>query len=291
MSFLIAGGGAVFLSFIFLLYLTKPIMRLRAAAEEIASGNFDVRVDINSRDEIGELADSFNYMSEALKKEDEIRRHLTSNIAHELRTPLTIMNATLEGIIDEVMACTKDQAKDIKEEVERLIRLVEGIEDMTRAEASFLSPSVPERINLSDELQKQVAVFRHASDEKGISIEFRNTGDIFIMTDQGKLDTIIRNLLANAIKFTDRGKVILEYGMSDDRYFVSVQDSGSGLGDEEKGKIFNRFYKGAASNGTGLGLAIVHELVGAMKGKVQVESSPGAGSTFTVSFPTHLDKE
>jgi len=291
MSFAIAGGGAVFLSVIFVLFLTRPILRLKDAAEEIAEGNFDVRVNISSNDEIGQLADSFNFMTEALKKEDEIRRHLTSNIAHELRTPLTIMKATLEGIVDEVVACTRDQAKNIKEEVERLIRLVEGIEDVTRAEASFLQQSAPERLNLREELQKQIGVLQHMAGEKGIKIEFSRDEDLFVVTDHGKLNTIVRNLLANALKYTDDGAITIDYGLDGEMFHISVSDTGHGISDDDREKIFNRFFKGPHSKGTGVGLAIVKELLRALKGDIEVRSVVGKGSTFTVRIPNSREKE
>lgn len=290
-SFAIAGGGAAFLAVIFMLFLTRPILRLKAAAEEIAQGNFNVRVNIRSHDEIGQLADSFNFMTKALRKEDEIRRHLTSNIAHELRTPLTIMKATLEGIVDEVVACTRDQAKNIKEEVERLIRLVEGIEDVTRAEASFLKQSAPERLNLRDELQKQVSVLQHMAGEKGVRIEFSREEDLHVVTDQGKLNSIMGNLLANALKYTDHGVITIDYGMDGELFFISVSDTGHGIAEEDREKIFNRFFKGTHSTGTGVGLAIVKELLLAMKGEINVHSVVGKGSTFTVRIPNGRLKE
>ncbi|HDZ87191.1 MAG TPA: HAMP domain-containing protein, partial [Nitrospirae bacterium] len=137
-SFIIAGGGAIFLALVFSTFLTNPVKRLKEATARLAKGDTGIKVDISSGDEIGELAESFNFMSEALKREDMIRRHLSSNIAHELRTPLTIMKANLEGIADGVIECSQEQIESLKEEVDRLISLVEGIEDITRAEASFL---------------------------------------------------------------------------------------------------------------------------------------------------------
>lgn len=284
-SFIIAGGGAIFLSVVFSIFLSRPVLELKRAAEEIASGNFGVRVRSESRDEIGKLARSFNFMSEALRREDEIRRRLTSNIAHELRTPLTVMKATLEGIEDGVITVTHEKVGNLREEVERLIRLVEGIEDMTRAEASFLKKGRLVSVNLREFLEKQVFSVREVAERKGLSIRVEGGEELQVISDAEKLATIVKNLLSNAIRFTDAGEVRLRYGSQGDRAFIEVSDTGRGMREQEVGHIFERFYKGRDSDGTGLGLAIVRELLPSVRGEIEVVAAPGRGSTFTVRIP------
>lgn len=289
-SFFIAGGGAVFLSFIFSTFLTKPVMKLKDAADDIAAGNFDVKVDIPSNDEIGKLAHSFNFMSAALKKEDDIRKHLTSNIAHELRTPLAIMKANFEGIVDGVLECSPKELGSLKEEVERLITLVEGIEDIARAEESFLKRGQVKEISLRDFLEKHIKALKNIAEAKGIGMRLLTSEDIAVLADADKLNTIVKNILINALKFTDSGEISVEYGAGGERFFIRIHDTGKGMDSEELRRIFERFYKGSHSEGRGIGLSIVRELVQALNGEVDVQSVPGEGSRFTVFFPLEREK-
>jgi len=284
-SFIIAGGGAIFLSLVFSIFLTKPVRRLKEATESIARGDFGIKVDISSGDEIGKLAESFNFMSEALKREDSIRKHLASNIAHELRTPLTIMKANFEGIADGVVECSRERVEGLKEEVERLIRLVEGIEDVTRAEASFLRNDVMEEVDLAEIVGDIIMSVRDIANHRGISVTSRGSADAVVVTDREKLYSIVKNLVTNALKFTDEGEISVIYEAGKERFRIDVSDTGKGMNDEEKEHIFERYYKGRESQGTGIGLSIVKELVDSLGGEVRVESAPGKGSTFSVMIP------
>ncbi|MGE5894933.1 MAG: sensor histidine kinase [bacterium] len=290
-SFLIAGGGAVLLAFLFITYLTRPLLSVKKATEEIAHGNFGIMIPVASRDEIGQLARAFNFMSEALKREDAIRKHLTSNIAHELRTPLAIIKANLEGVADGVIECSREQVAHLKEEVDRLTQLVEGIEDITRAEASFLKPGTPEEIDLNSFLEKQIVSLKPIAEDREIEIIIENRGQGRVRTDPQKLQTIVKNLLSNALKFTRSGTVSLEYGVDTERFYITIADTGRGMQREETEHIFDRFYKADDSAGTGVGLAIVKELVEILGGEIQVRSEPGKGSRFKITLPMHRSTE
>jgi two-component system sensor histidine kinase BaeS len=284
-SFLIAGGGAIFLSLVFSLFLTNPVKRLKEATETIAKGDFDVKVNVSSGGEMGQLARSFNFMSEALKREDMIRRHLASNIAHELRTPLTIMKANLEGLADGVVEYSEKEVQSLKEEVERLIRLVEGVENVTRAEASFLRMDVMEEINLLDLIEKNVLSVKKIAEERNVKLNYPSDGSLQVISDREKLNSIIKNLISNALKFTENGEIAVTAGVEDDSFYIEVSDSGRGMETEEVEHIFDRFYKGLGSKGKGIGLSIVKDLVDAMGGRIDVESAPGEGSRFKVYLP------
>jgi signal transduction histidine kinase len=126
-SFLIAGGGALILFVLFTIFLSNPIRRLTVSAEKIANGDFSVHEPVRHkrvRDEIDRLAETFNYMAEALRREDALRKHLTSNIAHELRTPLTIIKGNLEAVEDGIITDSQAVISDIRTEIERIVSLV-----------------------------------------------------------------------------------------------------------------------------------------------------------------------
>ena len=289
-SFMIAGGGALLVSILFAIFLTKPIRRLTASAEKIANGDFSVNEPVTHRimkDELDKLTESFNYMAEALRREDALRKHLTSNIAHELRTPLTIMKGNLEAIEDGVISDPKVVIDSIRTEIERLVSLVEGIEDITRAEASFFKRGNHEEINLKEFIQSVSGSMNSMVNGKGLYLRIDGP-DINVKTDPEKLHIILKNLITNSVKFTETGGITINWGKSDDNdpegYFITVNDSGKGIAENELPKIFDRFYKGRDSEGKGLGLAIVKEIVDAMGGKIDAKSGPGRGVSIRITI-------
>lgn len=292
-SFLIAGGGALFLALLFTVFLSKPVRRLTVAAEKIAKGDFSLKVHglkspgFLKNDEIERLTETFNYMSEALRREDSLRKHLTSNIAHELRTPLTIIKGNLEAIEDGVMSDTHAVLGNIKSEIQRIISLVEGIEDITSAEASFFKKGEPEEINLREFIESIAEGMKKVIEEKGLFIKTAGPS-ILVRTYPEKLHIILKNLLTNAYKFTGRGGIEISWDERENNgragFYVSVDDTGEGIPEDERTRIFERFYKDKDSGGTGLGLAIVKELAEVMGGEVEVDSSVNKGTRFTVLF-------
>jgi signal transduction histidine kinase len=292
-SFLIAGGGAFFLALLFTIFLSNPIRRLTAVAEKIAQGDLSSKgpeqhgTGFFKRDEINRLTETFNYMAEALRREDALRKHLTSNIAHELRTPLTIIKGNLEAIEDGIISDPDAVIKNINSEIERIISLVEGIEDITNAEASFFRKGTLEDINIKEFSESIVSDMKKMVEEKGLYI--RTDGpSVLVKTYPEKLHIIMKNLLTNAYRFTSKGGITVNWNESRhdgaEGFYISVEDTGEGIPKEEIPKVFDRFYKGRDSVGTGLGLAIVKELVEVIGGRVEVESGLNRGSRFTIVF-------
>lgn len=285
MSFIIAGGGAIFLSLFFTLFLSRPLNKMKKAVESMAKGDFSVRVPIGSKDEVGSLSESFNFMAEALQREDALRKHLTSNIAHELRTPLTVMKANVEAMIDGVVNNNPEGLENMRMEVEKLIRLVEGIEDITKAEASFFSRKDYAEINLSEFLAGIATKMMPLAVEKGLEMKLVTSRIINAFTDPEKLETIIQNILINAIKNTETGGIWIDYGAEKQMFFVEVRDSGVGIPEDKIQHVLKRFYRGEDSKGIGLGLAIVKELVDVMDGRIDLKSRTGEGTVFKIWLP------
>ena len=289
-SFLIAGGGALFLSLLFTIFLSNPIRRLTRSVEKVAEGDLSIevpRTHEHVKDEIDKLTEAFNYMTEALRREDSFRKHLTSNIAHELRTPLTIIRGNLEAVEDGIVSDPERAIKDIDSEIQRLISLVEGIEDITRAEASFFKKGALEEIKLKEFIESIAAGMRKIIEEKGLYLK-TDGPDISIMTYPEKLHIILNNFLSNAGKFTDSGGISIQWGKRNgngsEGFYIAVEDTGRGIPEDEVPMIFKRFYKSKDSGGKGLGLAIVKELAEVMGGDVAVESTQDRGSRFIIKF-------
>ncbi|QWR76905.1 sensor histidine kinase [Candidatus Magnetomonas plexicatena] len=288
-SFLIAGGGAIILSVLFSVYLSKPLKRLIAATTKIGSGEFNVSIPVSTKDEIGDLASAFNFMASALRREDEQRKQIMSSIAHELRTPLTAMRANVEAAVDGVAESPAKCLNVIALEVERLTSLVQGIENAAKTEETFFKKPVYEEILIAPFLTDMIEPFVAQADKKGISITLSNADDdIKIMGDKEKLSIIFHNLLSNAVKFTDTGGVTVSYEVSWDELSVTVKDTGRGISDSEKPLIYNRYYRSKQSGGMGVGLAIVKELAEVLNGEVSFQSSVGVGTAFSVKLPKSI---
>jgi two-component system, OmpR family, sensor histidine kinase BaeS len=303
-SFLIAGISASLLALLLSQYLSKPLSNLKEAAEKIAGGDFRIRIPLpggqgakptvqsalsgsKRLDEIGTLAESFNFMAESLQKEETLRNNLLSSVSHELRTPLTIMKAHIEALEDGVLDEPETTLKTIRLEIDKLIQLIKGIEDLTVAEASFLKRNESTAINLKEFFLELFDEMLPLIKEKNLKLEMAQDLDLAVTTDIEKLEKIVRNLLSNSIKFTEKGGIRVHYGRQESTFFVEVKDTGKGIPEDQLPFIFNRFYRGEKSDppGLGLGLAIVKELVSALGGRIEVESKLQEGTVFRVYLP------
>ncbi len=300
-SFVISGAGAVAMALFFSLSLSRPIKRLKEAADRVARGDFSVRLHLGPEthrrknrfqgflhaDELSSLSERFNYMAETLEREETLRKRLTSNIAHELRTPVAVMKAQAEAMIDGVIEDKAQGLATISSEIENLARLIEGIEDLTKAEASFFSESEYGMLNLKEFLQGIVYAMEPIFHEKGLGLTLVEEDSIDAVTDAGKLERIIKNILSNSHKYTERGGVLITYGREGGEFFIEIKDTGRGIPEEEVTRIFTRFYRvhNESGSGAGIGLAIVKELVAIMRGRIDVRSKAAEGTTFRLWFP------
>jgi two-component system sensor histidine kinase BaeS len=303
-SFLIAGISASFLALLLSRYLSNPLSNLKKAAEKIAGGDFGTRIALapdqgtkpilqralmgsKQLDEIGSLAESFNFMGESLQKEETLRKNLLSSVSHELRTPLTIIKAHIEAIEDGILGDPKTAFKTIRSETEKLIQLIQGIEDLTAAEASFLKRKESTVINLKEVFSELFNEMLPLIEPKELKLEIAQDQDLVVTTDVDKLEKIVRNLLSNSIKFTEKGGIRVNYGRRGETFFVEIKDTGKGISEDQLPFIFNRFYRAGKSEtaGLGLGLAIVKELVDALGGRIEVQSKMGEGTAFRIYLP------
>lgn len=287
MSFVIAGGGALFLAVVFSQFLSRPVRELKGASEALAMGDLSVRLGGAGHDEIGRLKAAFNAMAEALQREDLLRKQLTSNIAHELRTPLAIMKARIEAMLDAVIKTDQQELESLKTEIDSLTRLIGGIEDLTKAEAGFFKRNPPEEVFLREFLEGIRTGLMPLFRDKGLSLELATGQEFSVFTEPEKLEKVLRNILVNAKNHTRQGGVTMRPGLDGKMFYVDIEDSGDGMTPEEISRIFDRFYKGRDSQGFGLGLAIARQLVEIMGGTISVKSTPGKGSSFRVALPAN----
>jgi len=283
-SFLAMGGLAILLSIVFSKRLTDPIGRLSAAARAISEGDLKSRVEVSGSDEISRLSEAFNRMAQNLEVQESLRKRLISNIAHELRTPVGAVRGELEGMIDGVIPADREGLKSLYEEVGRLKKIIEGLEELAQAQAAVLTLR-RQSLELGPFLKNILDRFSRAFNDKGISAELQCDGGVRINADPDRLSQIIINLLDNALKATGPGgRVWVRAGIKGSGRYIEVGDTGCGIKEEDLPYIFERFYR-ASEGGLGLGLAIVKELVEAHGGRVEVRSEYGKGTVFTVYIP------
>lgn len=278
------GGLAILLSIIFSKRLTNPLKRLDAAAKAISEGNLKSRVQPSGSDEINRLSETFNRMAQHLEQQESLRKRLISNVAHELRTPLSAVRGELEGMVDGIIPTDKEHLQSLYEEINRLKHILEGIEELSRAEAGALWLK-KQPVNLKSFLRNITERFIKQAMERGSALELQCDDELMVLADPDRLSQIVINLLSNAIKATEEGgNIWVRAGKKHSEVFIEISDSGCGIREEDLPFIFERFYK-VSKGGLGLGLAVAKELTDAHGGRIEVKSEYGKGSTFTVFIP------
>ena len=272
--------------------LLGPIEALTAAARGMEQGDRTRRVAVVSRDEIGELARSFNEMAEAIARTETLRRALVTDVAHELRTPLTNIRAQLESLQDGLAAPTPRIIDSLHDDARKLERLVEDLQDLALAEANQLTFRV-ERVDVAGALAGAAAGLETRAARGDVAVAVRPAAGVpDVLADSGRLAQILANLLSNALTHTPPGgRIELAARLAETHVEISVSDSGNGISSEHLPHVFDRFYRADPSRarltgGTGLGLAIVRQLVRSQGGDVRVESEPGRGSVFSFTLPS-----
>ena len=278
------GGLAIFLSIVFSKKLTNPIKRLASAAKSISEGNLKKRVLVSGNDELSSLSKTFNKMAKTLELQEALRKKTISNVAHELRTPLCAIQGELEGMMDGLIPIDKKNLQSLSEETGRLKNILEGIEELSQAEASALSLR-KQTIELKPFLKNITERFSKLFFDKDISIELQCNDNIRVDADPDRLSQVVINLLNNAIKATDKGETVwIRSSEKEKEIIIEIEDTGCGIKEEDIPFIFERFYK-SSKGGLGLGLTIVKEIIEAHGGKIEVRSEHGQGSVFTVHIP------
>ena len=271
--------------------LTRPIREITTATRAIADGNLEQKVPVRSRDELGELATSFNLMSAELARSINSRRQMTADIAHELRTPISVILGHVDAMDDGVMPASSDTFDIIREEANRLGRLVEDLRTLSRADAGELV-LVRRMANVKTLLNKVSMAHLPLTHEKNISLQVEISPDLpEIYVDRDRMAQVLDNLLNNAFRYTPKGGRITLYAERvTDGIEIRVQDTGPGISPEELTHVFDRFYRTdksrqRMSGGSGLGLSIAKSIVEMHDGNIWVESKPGEGSTFVIRLP------
>lgn len=273
--------------------MAKPLKSMSDAAKAMSKGDFSKRIPVTSDDEIGELAASFNMMTNSLSRLETMRRGFVSSVSHELRTPMTTISGFIDGILDGTIPEERHEyyLSIVSSEVKRLSRLVNGMLDISRLEAGEVELK-RESFNFN-ELVCGVVISQEQRIEKNkLVIEgLDNLPEICISADRDLIHQVVYNLVDNAIKFTpDGGKISFKIGDEGENMSFMIKNTGDGISESELPFVFERFYKGDKSRSDvkkslGLGLYLVKTIVSAHKGQVAVSSREGQFAAFKVILP------
>lgn len=294
--FLISVGAAVSISFIlmyiFSLRITQPLKQIKSAAARIANGEFEKRLDIKSKDEIGELAKTFNQMATALQNLEEMRRGFVANVSHELRTPMTSIRGFVEGILDGTIPADKQNQylTIVRDETNRLNRLVNDLLDLAKMEAGEMKLNIAV-FDINELIRKSVIKLETLLLEKNLTVDADfEEEELSAMGDCDAIERVLFNLMHNAVKFTpEGGKITMITRKFKDRIEVTVKDAGVGIEEGELDLIWDRFYKsdksrGRDKTGTGLGLAIARNIINDHGQSIRAQSRQGEGTAFTFTL-------
>jgi len=296
LSVIVGGTTAGGLSFFVSRLITKPLVKIEKVTQEFARGRLSKRLPPSEIPEINRLSASFNNMASSLEGSEQRRRELVSDLTHELRTPLTIINGYLEGVTSSTIEATPDVYERMTKETRRLQRLVNDLQELSKAEAGYL-PIHLAPINLYPLLSALIEKFStQLLEELTIQLEC-STNLPLVLADLDRLEQVLVNLLGNAVSYTERGSILLQASQNGDRICIAVSDTGQGIAAADLPHVFERFWRsGTASDklnsmasqrnrqGSGIGLAISRRLVELQGGQMKVESELGKGSTFSFSL-------
>lgn len=271
--------------------ITKPIKEVNKVVLDIAAGDFSKRITAN-RDEIGQLASSFNYMADSLERHEKTRNRFISDISHELRTPMTSISGFIGGILDGTIPEEKreEYLQIVYDESVRLTKLANDMLEMTKMQSHEYKLDVSE-FDINELVRVCIIQLEQKIDAKNLEVEADFENDkMLVLADKDAIKRVIINILDNAVKFSyNNTKIIISTKNINRHAYVTVGNFGAGMNEEEIKNVFDRFYKTDKSRsedkkGVGLGMSFAKNIINLHKQKIWVESvdaNENAGVKFT----------
>jgi len=272
----------------------SPVASIIDAAKSITASDMDKRIPVNYqvRDELTELAETFNMMLARLQKGFEREQRFTSDAAHELMTPLSSMRSDAEIMLRKPRSKEEyeETIRRMLQEVRRMSEMVHLLLQLSRVDS--VHRSQPETVNISRIAEVAAQKYREKANEEGINLDLQIEPELHVRAHGGYIEEVLNNLLDNALKYTGRGgKVSLKLQRSSGKAVIHLEDTGMGFDSETKRHLFERFYRANEAgvqeqSGSGLGLPLVKAIVELYGGKIKAYSEgEGEGSTFVVELP------
>ena len=292
------GALALVLAFLFVFFLLQRIQALVRSMHVVADGDYSYRHKNRGRDEITELGEEFNQLTERLQTTEEQRRRFVSDASHELKTPLASIRLLADSIVhnDNIDAGTmREFVTDIGNEAMRLQRTTEKLLDLSRLDDKVSAPAEP--VDLKKVVLDSLTPLRPLAQEKGVALETELEDGCVVLATEDDLFHVVFNLVENAVKYNvPQGSVGIRLQGDERNVSLTVSDTGIGIPEEDRQNIFSRFYRvdkarSREAGGSGLGLSIVHDAVLAHGGSITVGQNHPQGSVFCVTFPRPTTEE
>lgn len=282
----------------FIKSIVNPVKKINESAKKLAAGDFNAKIDdYNNDDEIGELCETFNYMSDEIARTDRIKNDFISTVSHELRTPLTAIKGwgeTLMSMGTEDKEITEKALGVIVNETDRLYSLVEELLDFSKIQSGRLSLRL-EPIDVLAELDEAVFVFMDRAKRDGIELSYSSPDYTAPMSaDSARIKQVFVNVLDNAFKYNKQGgKVsVCAHKTADNNIVIEITDTGCGISKEDLSHVKEKFYKANVSvRGSGIGLAVVDEIIKMHNGTLDIASEENVGTRVTMILPLSPESE
>ena len=270
--------------------LVMPLQRIAQATHRLSGGDYNVRIPVTSRDEIGRLSQDFNQLAQALSQSEQLRRSFMADLSHELRTPLAVLKGELEAVVDGVRKTTPATLASLQSEVETLTKLVSDLYDLSLSDVGALSYRMTE-IDVGSLLQLTFAAFDKRFTEQGLRVDGSIDSPLIVRGDEARLQQLFNNLFENSRRYTEQGGMlrISCHGVGGE-VAIELEDSGPGVPPEVLPHLFERFVRAEASRnrahgGAGLGLAICRNIVEAHGGAITAAQAQLGGLLIRVRMP------
>lgn len=274
--------------------MLHPIKSLTSATKKVASGDFSIRLETHRQDEVGELTNNFNDMVKDLGSIESLQKEFVDNVSHEIKTPITSIQGFAQLLRDDnISKEEKNEYIDIiEEESNRLLNLSTSMLKLSKLQNQNKITNI-EQIDISEQIRKALSILEAKWKEKeivfNISMEKR-----YFYGDEDLMFQVWVNLLENAIKFSKQnGKIDINLKEKDNWIEIKIKDYGIGMDEDEKKKVFTRFYqidKSHSAKGSGLGLAIVKRIIELSKGTLEIKSKKDVGTTIIIKLPIEKEK-
>ena len=281
--------------------ITRPITHFISVAKAISKGDFSKRARVDGMREMAEMGQALNFMCDQLNQLEEKRKNFVSDVSHELKTPMAGIKLLCDSLVQAEnpdMDTIREFLNDMSEEIDRLTRIINRLLTLSRLDAG--RDLAMSDVDISALCNGVVESVRKLAAEKAIELQYipPEMPTILVCADYDKIYECVYNIVVNAINYTpEYGHVEARVSFGDGKCIIAVEDDGPGIPDEEKQKIFERFYRlddsrARDTGGTGLGLAITKEAVLLHNGTIEVTDSQTGGSIFTITLPVpELGKE
>lgn len=269
--------------------LSLPIIQIHQATERIHRGDYQaIAIDKNGTLELDDLADAIEKLAFQLDHQESLRKRLTTDIAHELRSPLAVLRSQLEGISDGVLEGTPERFHRLNGEVLRLTKLIDDLSELTQVENDLYVLKV-ESVDLSALILSILEDYQPIFESKGLQLDQEIEMKLMWSVDPARFRQLLINLLANALKYTEQGSVMVRLASCSDGLILEVEDTGIGIDEKDIPFIFQRFYRvdpsrSRETGGSGIGLAITKHLVTAHGGQIEADSQIGKGTKIRIKF-------